>query len=204
MVLETPLAALTSPTCKEVEMAEPTQARVRELFNYDPVSGCLIWRSRPKDAFATKAAYSSFRARCEGKAAGHIEGQGYRVIVFDGQAKKAHKLVWLFIHGEWVKYPDFEIDHVNGDRADNRIQNLRKVTKSLNQRNSSMRKNNQSGVIGVNWVASKRRWIARIWDGPHHRYLGQFTKIEDAAVARAKAERELGYARGHGKETKYS
>lgn len=180
-------------------MAIPTQARVRELFKYDPATGDLIWRERPQSHFASVPAFHSFKARFEGRVAGHIESQGYRIIVFDGRGWKAHKVTWLFIHGEWVKYPDFEIDHVNGIRSDNRIQNLRKVTKSLNQRNASIRRDNVSGVSGVNWVASKRRWVARIWDGSHHKYLGQFRRIEDAAVARAKAERELGYHSGHGK-----
>lgn len=176
-----------------------TQARLKELFQYDPQEGVLIWRERPLTDFKNKPAYHSFKSRWEGKVAGHIQFQGYRKIVADGQNHQAHKLIWCFVFGEWITYPDAEIDHVNGDRADNRIQNLRKVTKSMNQRNSSMRINNKSGVIGVNWKKKQRRWVARIWDGPHHKYLGMYRNLEDAAAARAKAEQELGYHPGHGK-----
>lgn len=180
-------------------MATPTQARLRELFNYDQETGLLIWRERPPSDFKNVAAHNSFVTRCQGRPAGHIDGLGYRIIRIGHDGYKAHRLIWLYVVGEWPAYPQFEIDHLNGDRSDNRIQNLRKVTKSENQRNGSMRSTNSSGVIGVNWVKSKRRWVARIWDGPRHRYLGQFKSLEDAQQARAAAERDLGYHPGHGK-----
>lgn len=179
-------------------MAIPTQARVREYFNYDPATGDLLVKERPKSGFSP-ARYSSHMKQIGKPAGGRLAG-GYIKVHIDGEYYLAHRIVWLFVTGQWVTYPDFEIDHVNGNRSDNRIQNLRKVTKSMNQRNGSMRVNNTSGVIGVNWVASKRRWVARIWDGPHHKYLGQFKDIAEAAAARAKAERELGYHPGHGKD----
>lgn len=199
-VVRSTQSALTTLERMRFKMAIPTQSRLRELFNYDPEEGVLIWRDRPRESFATAPAFASFNKRCRGRVAGHIEHQGYRVIVVDRTGHKAHRLIWLFVLGEWVKYPEFEIDHVNGNRSDNRIQNLRKATKSMNQRNGSMRSNNSSGVIGVNWVTSKQRWIARIWDGPKHRYLGAFVDLAEAAEARARAEREIGYHPGHGKE----
>lgn len=180
-------------------MAAPTQARLRALFNYDPVTGRLIWRKRPRSEFASEPAYRSFVSRCEGRIAGHVEAQGYRKIVVDKSAYHEHKLVWLFVHGEWVQYPEFEIDHVNGVRADNRIQNLRKVTKSENQRNAGQRVNNTSGVHGVNWKPNYNstpgdgRWVARIWNGPRHVYLGSFNTLHEAAIARKAAERVLGF-----------
>lgn len=176
----------------------PTQARLKELFLHDPETGEFVWKKRDRAAFATQSAYISFVSRCEMRVAGHIQ-EGYRKIVVDGRQYLAHRLIWMFIHGEDVKYPEYEIDHVNGNRSDNRIQNLRKVTKSQNQRNGSMRINNSSGVIGVNWCNPKKRWVARIWDGPRHKYLGQYANLADAAAARRKAEIELGYDDGHGK-----
>lgn len=179
-------------------MAVPTQARVREYFNFDPDTGHLIFRERPASEFSP--AQHALHLKRVGKPAGCVNAtHGYRKVIIDGSYQSAHRIVWLHVFGEWVKYPDFEIDHVNGNKDDNRIQNLRKCTKSMNQRNGSMRSNNRSGVIGVNWVESKQRWVARIWDGPHHRFLGQFSDIEEARAARAKAERELGYHAGHGK-----
>lgn len=181
-------------------MAIPTQARLREYFNYDPLTGQLIVKERPRSEFSP-ARYAEHVKRV-GRPAGCLRADGYVKVHIDGRYYLAHRVVWLFVVGEWLSYPKHEIDHVNGIRSDNRIQNLRKTTKSGNQRNGSMRVNNASGVIGVNWVTSKRRWIARIWDGPRHRYLGQFRNIKDAEAARAKAERELGYHPGHGKRPK--
>jgi hypothetical protein len=200
LVLRTTKPALTSPTLQEVKMAAPTTARLHLLFNYDPVSGVLIWRERSPSDFKTLLAYESFVANRMGQPAGGIDAQGYRRVTIGNSLFLQHKLIWQMAFDEVPKYPDSEIDHINGDRADNRLSNLRKVTKSDNQRNGSLRRNNASGVNGVNWVASKQRWLARIWDGPHHRYLGQFKNLEDARQARVRAERELEYHPGHGKE----
>lgn len=162
-----------------------TQERLKQLFLYDPETGHLINKSGER--------------RRVGKSSGSLNSEGYVNVFIEGRQYKAHRLVWCFVFGEWIVYPDYEIDHVNGDKADNRIQNLRKCTKSMNQRNGSMRVNNKSGVIGVNWKSKQKVWVARIWDGPHHKFLGNFKQLDDAREARAKAERELGYHPGHGK-----
>jgi hypothetical protein len=192
LVVPSTRPALTETTM-ERRMAALTQARVRELFNYNAKTGLLVWRERPLSHFKSEATYHSFCSRFQGKDAGHVERQGYRVIVCDGKARKAHHLVWLWVTGELPEYPAFEIDHINGNRADNRIENLRKVTKTENQRNTVKRVTNTSGVHGVNWVESKQRWVARIWNGPRHVYLGCFENLADAAIARRAAERVLGH-----------
>lgn len=178
-------------------MAVLTQARLRQLFNYEPLSGSLVWRERPEAEFKTGLAYASFVSRCQRKEAGHLCSDGYRAVVIGRQRYLAHKLIWLLVHGEWPEYPLFEIDHINGDRADNRLVNLRKVSKSGNQRNAGRRKNNTSGVHGVNWKADKRngkgRWVARIWNGPRHVSLGTFDTLHEAQIARKAAERVLGF-----------
>lgn len=175
-----------------------TQERLTEYLDYDPVTGMFTTKERARAEFSTKALWQ----RCKNKAGrpvGCANHGGYVKIHIDGIYYSAHRLAWLWVYGEMPSYPEFEIDHINGDRADNRIVNLRKVTKSENQRNGARRRNNRSGVTGVNWVRSKRRWIARIWDGPHHRYLGAFKHLEDARLARERAEREIGYHKEHGR-----
>ena len=172
-------------------MADLTQARVKEYFNYEPETGNLIVRLRPQSEFSP-ARYSSHLKRV-GHTAGFIDGFGYRRVFVEGKKRIAHKIIWLLVHGDWVEYPDFEIDHINGDRSDNRIVNLRKATKTQNQRNSGQRISNTSGVHGVNWKAGADRWVARIWNGPRHVYLGQFQTLHEAKIARKAAERVLGY-----------
>lgn len=177
-------------------MAIPTQARVLEYYNYDPASGHLIFKERPESEFSAPR-YSDHLKRV-GEVAGHVDFQGYCKVCVDGANYPAHKIIWLMMYGEWVQYPKHEIDHINGERSDNRLSNLRKVTKSENQRNTTMRVCNTSGVHGVNWKPTYNksgggRWVARIWNGPRHVYLGSFKEKRDAAIARQAAERALGY-----------
>lgn len=179
-------------------MAELTKARASEYFNYQPKTGHLIFKERPETDFKTKMEYGR-HAKKIGKIAGSKNKDGYLKVCIDGEYFSAHRVAWLIEFGELPKYPDYEIDHINGNRTDNRLSNLRKVTKSENQRNGSQRVNNTSGVHGVNWKPkynSKEgdgRWVARIWNGPEHVYLGQFKTLHEAQIARKAAERVLGF-----------
>lgn len=175
-----------------------TQERLKEYLDYSADTGAFQAKARKREDFTTNSLWKRNQNEA-GRTVGCSNNQGYVAIHVDGKYYTAHRLAWLWVHGEWPPYPQFEIDHINGNRGDNRICNLRKVTKSENQRNGARRVNNRSGVTGVNWVRSKRRWIARIWDGPHHKYLGQFENLDDARIARLKAERELGYSNRHGR-----
>jgi len=194
LVLRTTRPALTETTM-ERRMATPTQARVREYFNYDPDTGVLTIQERPRVEFATDLTYAKHISRV-GKPTGSPNVQGYMKVCVDGVYHSAHRIAWLWMFDEWPEYPAKEVDHINGDRSDNRIANLRVVTKSENQRNSSSRINNSSGVHGVNWKARGHkggRWVARIWNGPRHVYLGTFETLREAAIARRAAERVLGF-----------
>jgi hypothetical protein len=190
-----PYLALTNSAPEGSTMADLTQARAVQYYNYDADTGTFFFRERPKHEFVLKASYSKHLSRV-GRPAGSPNRDGYVKLVIDGNYYSAHRVAWLIMTGELVKYPDFEIDHINGDRADNRFSNLRKVTKSENQRNGSQRINNTSGVHGVNWKPrgeTDGRWVARIWNGPKHVYLGQFKTLHEAAIARKAAERVLGF-----------
>jgi hypothetical protein len=177
-------------------MAIPTQARACAYFNYDQITGRLIFKERPREEFANDATFGSHLKRV-GKNAGTINAGGYVKVLIDGTKYSAHHVIWLMMTGEWVSYPEFEIDHKNGNPADNRWGNLRKVTKSGNQHNSSRRANNTSGVHGVNWKptsgGNSGGWVARIWNGPRHVYLGLYQNLRDAQIARRAAEKALGY-----------
>lgn len=190
-------------------MAVPTQARAMEYFNYDPETGHLLVKERPRAEFDA-AAYARHLKRV-GKVSGTVRScEGYRRVAIDGKHHPAHRIAWLISTGEWVSYPEFELDHINGDTDDNRLVNLRKVTKSENQRNACQRVNNTSGVHGVNWKPKYNkkendgRWVARIWNGPRHVYLGTFRTLHEASIARKAAERALGYTRTNEEPSDYA
>ena len=180
------------PSCKSclnrqkrearAEAPELTSADVHRLFRYD--GRFLWWRKKPTNNVDMS------------RPAGSIDGLGYRVITVNGKQHKAHRLIFLFVHGRWPKY---EIDHINHDRDDNRIENLREATRPENGRNRSPYKNNSSGVVGVCWNKPSKKWQARIRVNGKLIHLGYFHCKEEAARARKEAERRYGFHPNHGK-----
>lgn len=151
-----------------------TQARVRELFDYNPETGDLIRKVR----------VSGGRAEV-GTVAGWMMREGYKAVKVDGKAYKVHRLVWFYHHGY---FPEHQIDHINRNPSDNRIENLREVSPSCNMRNQKARDVNSSGVTGVYWHKCTGRWSASISISKHLQHLGIFDTILDAAKARHQAE----------------
>jgi hypothetical protein len=179
---------------------EPKQSRLHELFEFDADASVLIWRVRPVETFATVLASNAWNARFAGAVAGYISRQGYRRIVIDGKRRQAHRMIWIFANGD---IPDsMQIDHINGVRDDNRVANLRTVTHAENGRNSSMRRDNTSGMLGVRWNKRDRKWRAKIVIDGQIMHLGNFDTLEAAAAARAAAEIAFGFHPGHGKQSR--
>nr|WP_175479900.1 HNH endonuclease signature motif containing protein [Paracoccus homiensis] len=108
---------------------------------------------------------------------------------------QAHRVAWAVIHGRW---PNGEIDHINGDRSDNRLANLREVTKRENHRNMAIRSDNTSGVTGVYWAREKGKWAAYI-KADKMVALGRYDTFAEAVAARRAAEKVLGYHPNHGR-----
>jgi len=92
--------------------------------------------------------------------------------------------------GEW---PCGDVDHKDTDRVNNKWNNLRDVTKSVNSRNKSQHKNNTSGSVGVSWHSKREKWVATIYVEGKQLHLGYFDFKEDAILARMTAEKENGY-----------
>jgi hypothetical protein len=111
-----------------------TQEQLKEFLEYDKETGVFI---RKIDWYKSK----------KGDIAGTDDGRGYKKIWILGKKYLLHRLAWLYVYG---KFPDNDIDHINGNPSDNRIENLRDVSKSCNLQNQSrMHKNNKSGMLGV-------------------------------------------------------
>lgn len=157
-------------------------SRAHELFIYDPDSGEIRRRVGRQGVKA-------------GDLAGSIDNQGYRTILVDYKRVKAHRLAWFMTYGRW---PKGEIDHIDGDPVNNRISNIRDVSASENNRNRSRCTRNKSGIVGVCWNGSVRKWIAYIKAGAIKRRLGGFCCLLDAAAARKSAELQLGFSETHG------
>lgn len=148
---------------------------LREALDYDPATGVFRWRPGP-------------RRRRVGQIAGGVNTRlGYRQICIAGRCLYAHRLAWLHMTGEW---PIGELDHINGDREDNRWANLRPATRSENEQNiSRARSDSRSGLRGV--VARGRRWTAQIELDGKRRHLGTFDTAEEASGAYRAAKQEL-------------
>jgi hypothetical protein len=115
-----------------------------------------------------------------GGIAGTIQANGYRSIGFMGRLDLAHRLMWLYYHGEW---PDSDIDHINGNRDDNRISNLRLATRSQNNVNSIVPKNNTSGYKGAYFDKRRGLWYAEIWVYKRKVFLGSYQTSAEAGAA---------------------
>lgn len=150
---------------------------VHELLRYDPNSGNLYWRI-------------GVRSYGGGRSAGDVAGtnkDGYISICLDGVRYRAHRLVWYIVTGDWLPAKQ-DIDHINGNRGDNRFSNLRLTTRSQNNMNLPLRVDNISGYRGVTWRKDTKKWHARITVNSKITILGDFIDLEDARAARAKAE----------------
>lgn len=173
----------------------PSPEILRQLLRYEPDTGKLYWRERPEEMFPTIHHAVTWNKRFSGKEAiSAPNGNGYLQGRLLGRKVLAHRVAWCLSYGEW---PD-TIDHANKDRSDNRLRNLRSVTRAENNKNLSRRKTNKSGVTGVLWYKRDSVWQARIRIGGKDVHLGYFKCIAEAALARHKAERTHGFHTSHG------
>ena len=134
--------------------------------------------------------------RYNGKIAGSICSQGYVTISVFNKRYKAHRLAWYYEYGEM---PDSkQIDHINHNRSDNRLSNLRLVTHKENSKNQSKPKNNSSGQIGVHWSKNDNKWMARIMIDGKRKYLGLYEDFDLAVYAYREAMRLYKFHKNHG------
>lgn len=172
-------------------------AKAAGMVDYNSETGSMVWRNkdeREPDAVRWNSRYA-------GKECGTVDDKGYRRILFRFDRAspfkiRAHRLAWFISYGS---LPVGEIDHINQDKADNRLTNLRDVPKALNQRNGTRKGNNTSGVAGVSWHKQRGKWCAQAsMDGKHY-HLGLFEEITEAETAARKFRASHGFTETHGR-----
>ena len=169
----------------------PSPDTLRQLLRYVPETGKLFWRERPREFFSTDMQHMLWNtARAHKPALTAMNGHGYLHGKFFGKMILAHRAAWVIYHGEW---PNGQLDHINRNRADNRIANLRSVTSSENAQNRDVSGRNSSGVVGVGFCQKDRKWRAYVSVEGRMKHLGSFDSRDAAAQARKLAEARYGY-----------
>jgi hypothetical protein len=132
-----------------------SQGELKEMFSYN--KGCL-------------------ERKCGKRKTGTLNSLGYIKIMINKKEHKAHRLIFLYHHG----YLPDEIDHIDGDRANNLISNLRECTREQNTRNSKIPSTNKSGVKGVYWHTQHKKWYAQLTVSGKQMFLGLFDDLNNA------------------------
>lgn len=131
------------------------------------------------------------------KRAGTITRYGYRQININGGKWYEHRLAYFYVYKLW---PDVEIDHINQNKLDNRIENLRLATRKQNAKNNILQKNSKTGICGVNFKKQTGRYYAHITINKKHISLGYFDSLEEAAKARKEANKKYEFFENHGRK----
>lgn len=178
------------------EHQDLTPEMLRKLVRYDPETGKLYWRQRSGEMFAAgnQGANSNaerWNARWAGKEALQtISEKGYARGEIFGRQFQAHRVAWAIATGAW---PKDEIDHVNGRRADNRLENLREASHSQNARNRRSQAGSSSNYLGVSRRKDRGTWLSAISVNGKVQKLGTFkTEVEAARAYDAKAQEVFG------------
>lgn len=156
-----------------------------EWFKYEPSTGNLVNR------------FDRGNASRAGMVAGAANSQGYVTVGVSGVWHGAHRVIWEMVNGPIPE--GMEIDHINGVRSDNRLGNLRLVTRAENTRNRKRQVNNTSGYMGVYWNKEHGKYRAQIGVAGTRRYLGSFATAEEAHQVYLAAAKELGFHSNHGR-----
>ena len=150
---------------------------LREILNYDPETGIFTWKKKTSKKIVI------------GKIAANLRPSGYMQISLYGRRYMAHRIALIWMYGGCNS---FDVDHINGNKSDNRIINIRPATRSENKQNRlSIQPNNKSGYSGVDWHEHSNGWRATITTMRKQKHLGIFKTPQEAYEAYIKAKREF-------------
>lgn len=160
---------------------EITAEYLRERLDYNPETGIFVWKAHPN--------FPTTQVRLVGTRAGSVNNEGYRQIRVNGGRWEEHRLAWLYIHGEM---PDnLCIDHINMDRGDNRISNLRLATNGENNQNRAPQSNNKLGVKNVSAQTISGNFAVSFHLKGERLYFGTYKTLEEAAAVANRERKRL-------------
>jgi hypothetical protein len=170
-----------------------TLDQVKQILDYDPETGIFRWKYSPSPFVKANDIAGCIKNGPNG---------GHRSIKINKKSYFAHRLAWLVVTGEW---PEFDIDHINGKRDDNRYSNLRLATKAQNNHNRSINKNNKIGYKGVHLHKQSGKWKAQIAHNGKKKHIGLYATPEEAHKAYCEyADKLHGEFSNHGKDSRHS
>jgi hypothetical protein len=179
----------------------PPQNELLSILEYNFRTGRLKWLLRSSEHFkddkhSAEHCAAAWNAKNYGRHADcSLTSNGYRVVSIGGKRLRAHRIIMAMLGKPVVE----QIDHINQDKTDNRLANLREVTHRQNNLNQSLRKNNKTGFMGVIWDKDRQKWKAEIKVNYKRVYLGRFNSLDEAINARNAAEKQYGFHENHGK-----
>jgi hypothetical protein len=150
-------------------MSNLTHEELKNIIDYDSEIGVVTWKIINKIGLKAGDVAGIARHR-----------DGYFTIGVQGKRYLTHRVIWFWMTGEW---PKSEIDHINGDKTDNRWSNLRAATRSQNMRNRGPHNDNKSGLKGVHFSKKGNKWIAQIYANNQRKQLGRFDCPAAASLA---------------------
>jgi len=151
----------------------PLQEELHKFFEYK--KGHLYWKTKPRNSAKI------------GDKVGSLDSKGYVVLKLNNLPYKMHRIIWVY-HYDTIS-SNLQIDHIDGNKANNKIENLRLATNSQNNFNNKRAYgNSKSNILGVHWCKTKRKWVSQIRKNNKSIHLGYFVNQEDAVAVRREAE----------------
>lgn len=144
---------------------------IAKLLDYNAETGGFTWKFRDREFFKSEWAYKVWNQRYPGTKAGVDSSRGYVLLTVFNKKYWAHRVAWLLVNGEW---PSGDIDHIDNDKSNNRIGNLRLASHAQNGMNKPKSARNTSGLKGVVWDVTRRKWRAQIVADGKTVNLGRF------------------------------
>ena len=175
-----------------------TPELMRECIDYNPDTGEIRWKVRPLHHFYSPKVGEAWNRRLAGKHWIVNKYSGYRTSTISGVCLRGHRVAWLITHGEW---PNGFLDHIDGDKTNNRLDNLRVVDPAESSKNKGKQVRNKSGINGVylDLKGNKSKpWRVYIGVNGKNKFIGGYETKEQAKQARDQAEADYGYHTNHG------